>query len=293
MTYARAAMLTTRQKIALAQAVQSPLVVARKLAGRGVVTQVRRRGVAWSLDLREGIDFSIWLLGAFELSTVRAYERIIARGGVVLDIGANIGAHTLHLARAVGPDGKVWAIEPTEYALGKLKANIALNPGLAERIACRQVMLVDRDGIEVPPLHSSWPLTGGSDLHERHGGRLMATENARALTLDSFVRECGIKRVDFVKLDIDGHECGMLRGAQETLRIFHPTVLLELSPHQLEEHGGSIEQLVDLLAGVGYALQDIVSRAPLPMSGYALRALIPWGASLNVMAVAASTRRDR
>jgi FkbM family methyltransferase len=289
-TYARRLMLTTRQKIALARAVQTPLVAARRLASRGPVTRVRRRGVNWSLDLREGIDFSIWLLGAFEVVTVRAYQRLVAPGSIVLDIGANIGAHTLHLARAVGPDGKVWAIEPTEYAIGKLATNIALNPDMADRIACCQVMLVDKDGIDVPYLHSSWPLTGASDLHRRHGGRLMPATKARALTLDSLVRECGITRIDFIKLDIDGHECGMLRGAQATLRAWHPVILLELSPHQLDESGGSIEQLVDLLAGEGYLLQDLASRAPLPMSGAGLRALIPFGASRNAIAVVASNK---
>src|SRR5580692_10186007 len=123
-------MLTTTQKIALARAVQMPVVAARSLARLGAVTTVRRRRVNWALDLREGIDFSIWLLGAFELATVRAYERLVRRGDTVLDIGANIGAHTLHLARAVGAEGKVWAIEPTDYAIGKLRDNMALNPGL-------------------------------------------------------------------------------------------------------------------------------------------------------------------
>lgn len=286
MTYAHRPMLTTRQKIALARLVQAPVIATRALAKRGPISRARRRGVNWSLDLREGIDFSIWLLGAFEVGTVRAYERLVAPGSAVLDIGANVGAHTLHLARLVGPDGKVWAIEPTDYATSKLEANIALNPELADRIVCRQVMLVDRDGgIEVPPLHSSWPLTGEADLHEQHGGRLMPTRNARAMTLDSLIRECGIERVDFIKLDIDGHECGMLRGARETLRSWHPTILLELSPHQLDENGGSIEDLVDQLAAVGYVLQDLASRAALPTSGAGLRALIPFGASRNAVAV--------
>jgi FkbM family methyltransferase len=287
-TYGGSQMLTTRQKIALARMVQTPLVAVRRLATLGPVTRVRRRGVNWSLDLREGIDLSIWLLGAFEVATVRAYERLLAPGSVVLDIGANVGAHTLHLARAVGADGKVWAIEPTEYALGKLKANMALNPDVSDRIVCCQVMLVDRDGIEVPPLHSSWPLTGDADLHERHGGRLMPTANARALTLDSFVAERGITRVDFIKLDIDGHECAMLRGAGATLRALRPVILLELSPHQLDENGGSIEELVDLLAAAHYALHDLGSRVPLPMSGAGLRALIPHGASRNAIALAGS-----
>src|ERR1700732_2573671 len=115
-------MLTTRQKIALARTVQRPVIAWRGLATLGPVTTVRRRRVRWTLDLREGIDFSIWLLGAFELATVRAYERIVRPGDTVLDIGANIGAHVLHLARAVGAEGKVWAIEPTDYAINKLKA---------------------------------------------------------------------------------------------------------------------------------------------------------------------------
>ena len=83
---------------------------------------------------------------------MQTYQRIVRRGDIVLDIGANIGAHTLHLAQAVGAAGKVWAIEPTDYAMAKLKANIALNPGLAARIVCCQLMLVDRtEGYEVPP----------------------------------------------------------------------------------------------------------------------------------------------
>src|SRR5262249_6927242 len=106
-----------------------------------------------------------------------------------------------------------------------------------------------------------------------------------ATMLDSLVRECDIKRIDFIKVDIDGYECGMLRGGQETLRAWHPVIVLELSPHQLDDHGGSIEELVDLLAAAGYSLEDLASRAPLPMSGAGLRALIPHGASRNAIAM--------
>jgi FkbM family methyltransferase len=278
-------MLTTNQKIALARAVQVPVVTARSLARLGPVTTVRRRGVAWTLDLREGIDFSIWLLGAFELSTVRAYQRILRPGDIVLDIGANIGAHTLHLAQAVGAEGKVWAIEPTDYAMGKLKTNVALNPKLAPRIVCCQLMLVDRaDGYLVPPLYSSWPLTDETDLHARHGGRLMSTNSARAVPLDSLVREFDIERIDFIKLDIDGYECAMLRGARATLTTLRPVILIELAPSELDQHGSNIEELLDLLSAAGYALYDLASRSPLPMDGNGIRTLIPHGASCNAVA---------
>jgi FkbM family methyltransferase len=278
-------MLTTRHKIALARAAQMPVMAARSALRLGPVATVRRRSVTWALDLREGIDFSIWLLGAFELATVRAYESLIRPGDVVLDIGANIGAHTLHFARAVGPDGKVFAFEPTDYAIGKLRANIALNPDLASRITCCQLMLVDKaEGYDVPRLHSSWPLSRAPDLHPDHRGRLMATVNAGATTLDAYIQEARIDQVDFIKLDIDGHECSMLRGARAALKSLRPTILLELSPHQLEEMGASIEELVDLLAAEDYVLEDVRSRAALPASSAAIRLSIPQGAGINAIA---------
>ncbi len=127
-------------------------------------------------------------------------------------------------------------------------------------------MLVDRaDGYLVPPLYSSWPLTGETDLNERHGGRLMSTNSARAVQLDSLVREFEIERIDFIKLDIDGYECAMLRGARTTLTNLRPVILIELAPSELDQHGSNIEELVDLLAAAGYALYDIASRSPLPM----------------------------
>ncbi len=94
-------MLKTKQKIAIANIVQIGVMAIRRFFNKGPEARALRGGVEWLLDLREGIDFSIWLLGSFEPETVRCYRKIVKNGDVVLDIGANIGAHTLHLARAV------------------------------------------------------------------------------------------------------------------------------------------------------------------------------------------------
>lgn len=126
--------LRTRQKIALATLAASAVRTARRMTGRGVTVTVLRDGFTWDLDLREGIDFAIYLLGRFEASTTRAYEGIVRPGDTVLDIGANIGAHTLPLARLVGPAGRVVAFEPTRYAHDKLLINLSLNAPLQERV---------------------------------------------------------------------------------------------------------------------------------------------------------------
>lgn len=281
-------MLKTKQKIALAAMLQTVVMGLKRAFGKGSSAKVRRNGVNWELDLREGIDFSIWLLGTFEPETVRCYRKLVSPGSVALDIGANIGAHSFFLADAVGSAGEVIAFEPTDYAFSKLQRNLALNPELATRMRCMQLMLVGEDDSEmsVRGLYSSWPLKTEPDLHTLHGGRMMSVSGAKALTLDAAVRQLGLDRVDFIKLDIDGFECGMLIGASETLARWHPTILMELAPYALSEQGASLRQLIELLRGHGYRLQRIDNRKPLQMDSRYLESKIPAGASLNVIACA-------
>src|SRR6266850_1982257 len=124
-------MLSTKTKIRLATFLSRSVRAVRRMAGaKNDLVVVQRGGLRWQLDLNEGIDFSIYLLGAFERSAISTYRRLIPPAAVVLDIGANVGAHTLHLARAVGEDGRVYAFEPTVYAFDKLQRNLALNPDI-------------------------------------------------------------------------------------------------------------------------------------------------------------------
>jgi FkbM family methyltransferase len=280
----RDTMLSTRAKLVLARTAAAPIVVARRLAGMGPQVDVVRGGIRWRLDLREGIDFAIWLFGAFEASTRRAYEKLVQPGHVVLDIGANVGAHALPLARLVGPRGRVVCFEPTEYAFAKLRANTEGNPELAARMTLMQVMLVERTEAPLPDrLFSSWPLWAGDDVHGLHGGRAMATRGARAMTLDGALADAGVSRVDFVKMDVDGYECHVLRGAAEVLRRA-PPILTELAPYVLDETGSSVEELVQIFQAAGYALVEVGSGRTLPLEGRAIRGLVPPGSSVNVLA---------
>lgn len=278
-------MLSTSHKIKIARALSKAVLFVHNLLGLPAEVVASRRGLTWSLDLREGIDLAIYVLGGFELGTLRQYAQLIKPGDVVLDIGANVGAHTLPLAQLVGAAGKVYSFEPTAYAFAKQQANIALNPSLASRISAHQMMLMADDHAELPEsVYSSWPLEDAVDLHSTHCGRLMGTCGSVTGTLDSFLLDAEVVHVDFVKLDVDGNENDVLAGARGILQSSKPKLMLELAPYVYESCPHRFDELLYFLWGMGYGMSEIATGRVLPQNPTAIRALIPDAGSLNVLA---------
>jgi len=276
--------MKTKHKIFLARLAYMTIRPLRAVLGWSDHASVRRGGVNWLLDLKEGIDLAIFLQGRFEPSTAKALRRLVETGDVVLDIGANVGAHTLPLSALVGPNGHVIAFEPTQYAYAKLRANIDANPDLAGRIQAVRVQLTGSDD-ESPSgsIYSSWPVVGDSTGHPTHAGELKSTAGARAVSLDTFLKEQNIARVDLVKLDVDGYECDVVAGAERTLSKHHPSICFEVAPYVQEERGHSMRELLDVLARHGYEISRESDDKPLPMDEVVLRSIIGDGGSINVI----------
>ena len=136
--------MKTKHKFFLAKLIAKPFLLLRKLFGMSDSIRVNRKGINWFLDLKEGIDFSIFLLGSFEPSTISVYSKLIKQGNYIFDVGANIGAHTLHFAKLIGEKGKVFSFEPTNYAYDKLIRNVELNDDLSSRIFPNQIMFISQ-----------------------------------------------------------------------------------------------------------------------------------------------------
>jgi FkbM family methyltransferase len=227
-------------------------------------------------------------LGRFEPSTVAAFRRYVKPGATVLDIGANIGAQTLQLARLVGPQGRVLSFEPTAFAFAKLRRNLQLNPQIAGRVTALQYFLTGKDAKTLPgAVYSSWSLRPSPEAHDKHLGLAMATAGARSATLDAVLAEHSIEKVDLVKLDVDGFECDVLAGSSGMIRRSRPTFVMEILPYGLVEQGASLEQLLDFLIPFGYRLYNERTEALLPSDATALERMIGEGASWNVIARAA------
>ncbi|MBB2754713.1 UNVERIFIED_ORG: FkbM family methyltransferase [Rhizobium aethiopicum] len=287
-------MLSTSNKILIARSLSKAVLFVRGCVGLPATVIAKRRGINWSLDLRDGVDFAIYLLGGFEVRTLDRYRELIGDGDIVLDIGANVGSHTLPLAQLVGVAGRVISFEPTAHAFAKQKANISLNPTLAQRIDAHQMMLMASAAEAMPEaVYSSWPLEVAEDLHSEHHGRLMSTQGARLGTLDETLRDLGVGKVDFIKLDVDGNELAVLLGAAVTLKEFQPRIMLELAPYVYAENPGDFDRLLELLWEGGYEIGEMASGRKLPEDADKVRAMIPEGGGMNVLVRSKSSKEGR
>lgn len=282
-------MLSTAAKVRIARMLYRFVQLIRIPAGGRDGVRVKRRGINWDLDLREGIDLTIYTLGAFELDTLRALESQVRPGDTVLDIGANVGAHTLHLARLVGENGRVIAFEPTDFAIAKLRANLKANPALEPRVSVHQAFLVeDNSAAPVAPIAASWPVDGTRPDDAVTASRSMSASGARAISLDSTMADLGHPAVKLMKMDVDGHELEVLAGGRNLLETHAPILVMELAPFVFDPES-KFDAMIELLTGLGYRFCPLGSSRPLPLEPRELKQRIPKGGSVNVVA----TRTER
>jgi len=273
--------MRTERKIQLAALASRLVRRVMSFSGKPDISMYRRDGILWELDLRQGIDFAIFLQGGFEPSTLQEYGRLVKEGDTVFDIGANIGAHTLPLAKIVGPHGVVAAFEPTDYAFNKLQRNLVLNPTLAQRVTAVQALLVGAAEDQKPEaIPSSWSLVApglSENVHPVHKGTYNSLSGATAIQLDQWVEDNNI--------DVDGFEIDVLEGARQTLKRFRPQIMMEFAPYVFRERGRTFNELVTLLRQVGYQAREVHGRV-IELSP-SLEQAIPHGGSINVILNAA------
>lgn len=195
-------------------------------------------GVVYHLDLGELIDVGLFL-NRYEPDVTLTIEALTRTGDTVIDIGANIGAHTLRFARKVGTSGRVVAYEPMPYACNKLRRNLEANA--FPHVVVRPVGLGEEPvAAATVQFRASWR-TDGQPRQE--------TATVQIVTLDEDLAALRIARVDLIKLDVDGLEAAVLRGGLATLRRDRPLLLMEVSRTHFASDAANP---LSLLASLGY-----------------------------------------
>ena len=177
--------------------------------------------------------------GEFSEGEVQIFTHFIQRGAIVLDVGANIGAHTVPMAHLVGPGGMVVAFEPQPVLHQILCANLAINSVTNTRTYA-MALGKSQGTCTIPILDYAAPNNfGGIGMDMVADGELVPLSR-----LDDF----GLERVDFLKLDVEGFESQVLEGAAATIERCRPVMYVENDRE--EKSPGLIQQLFDM----GYRL---------------------------------------
>jgi FkbM family methyltransferase len=176
-------------------------------------------GRAFRVPAGDTMYARVFVFGAYEPAETAVVRCLLRRGDFAVDIGANHGWFSLVMASVVQPHGVVWAVEPAGLALDALTANLALNPDLPVEV--QPVALGDHDGaVEIhtfaglPHGHASTSPLGRSDW---------VAQSVPQVTVDRLLDE-GPGVPVLVKLDVEGAELSVLRGAAELLGADPPPI---------------------------------------------------------------------
>lgn len=181
--------------------------------------------------LGDDLGFSPHMIfeGYWEFWLTKHFARMIKPGDTVIDIGANLGYYTILAADLVGEGGKVVAIEPNPEVFRRMAASVAVN-GYAARVDARNVALSDRAttgkaGFFVPrgePKNGCF-IGPGADKTRLSGLGEVFDVELGALLADRF------ERVDFVKIDVEGAELGVLRHLAPIMQHHRPKIVCEVN----------------------------------------------------------------
>ena len=182
-----------------------------------------------------------------------AVRGFLRPGAAAIDVGANLGEWTVPLARAVGPDGRVLAVEPAPRSADALAKTLAANAlGQAALICCA---LGDRDGtaeFAVPLVTSARSDTGTARIGPAGPGHEVL--NVALRRLDALAAEHRLDRIDLIKIDVEGHERRVLDGGETLLARFRPVLVIETGHEAADDR----QAIHDRLRGLGYRMLGLL-----------------------------------
>jgi FkbM family methyltransferase len=192
----------------------------------------------------------------YDAMQARLFAEGLNEGDTAIDIGAHAGQYALIMAARCGPSGHVAAFEPDPHARRKLERNIALNPGvkapvveaLAVSDAPGEAVLYSRGGDSQSSLARSGIGEAAAERAERFTVPLV--------TLDGYIADRRLAAPRWVKIDTEGAEIRILKGAPQLLA-GPSNILCELHPYAWAEFGNSFEELQAAVSGAGRRIRYI------------------------------------
>ena len=205
--------------------------------GRGI-----KREIA-GVDIRFPAKWSRYYEANYEPETFKFFRENLKQGNTVLDIGGHIGLFAVFTASLVGPEGKVFTFEPTPFTRDVLQQVIDLN-------GCGTIVEVRREAVS-SAVGKAMFFDTGDEISNSNS--LVKTSRSKAeievplTTVDAFAAERNL-RVHCIKIDVEGAELGVLKGARNTFLDQRPVARLGLHPSFIAQNGHSLEEIWQVLS---------------------------------------------
>jgi FkbM family methyltransferase len=212
--------------------------------------------LAIDLDRASYISSAIYWGGYHSLSTVRFLRDFLEPDMTFADIGANIGEITLIAAKRL-TSGRALAFEPMPAVFSLLSHNVAINN--FECVTLHNIGLYDHDARL--PVYVKQDNPNGTTNHGVTSLFSTGTDRQQGsvplLRFDEVAESAGLKRLDAIKIDVEGAEMMVLRGAEVSLRRFRPVMIVEISEINFRRAGYSVMEFFGYLNSIGYDARPV------------------------------------
>ena len=208
----------------------------------GEISVITTDGRELLIDTANGSYKYLYFIGEYEPAISNILKKIVKPGNTCLDIGANIGWYTTLFQKLVGNEGEVHAFEPVQPIFERLKRNVRLNEP-PKNVRLNNLALGDIE--TTVDLHVFSELPDGHASISTFDHKDYEVFPSRMTTLDSYLSENNIANVDLVKIDIEGAELMMLKGASKLFSQNQPPIL-------------EIEMALATTSGFNYLPNDLI-----------------------------------
>lgn len=206
------------------------------------------------LHLYLGNDSSLptYVSGVIDPNEFYFLHTFLEKGMTFVDIGANEGFYSIFASDRVGEYGRVIAFEPSQREADRLLRNLALNK--VSNTTLENIGVADMEGEAILKL-CEYGHEGQNTLGDfAHPVHQEGTQTIPLIRLDSYFDGHPIDRIDLIKIDVEGAEERVLRGASQTLDRFRPVLLMEMNDRSLQMQGSSCHRVASLLQSTGYCI---------------------------------------
>lgn len=224
---------------------------------KGRWTALDRDGVKFSLNVKSELEWQILAYGGFDFPLITVLKNNLKVGSVFIDIGANIGCISLPLAKYVGVDGYVLSFEADPCIFQMLVSNSSLNSfpqwrGVNQALGSTTGVLTFHRAASADSFGHAVGSFYASDWHSGGSALEVSVE-----TLDRVLDANPVDHVDVIKIDVEGAEMDVLRGALHTIERYRPVICLEVCEHTYRTAGWTPQDLFDLLSPFGYSFEAL------------------------------------